>query len=51
MKTQVILLWTACLVAITLSVLRFVWLSSAAERLLLLALLVLAVLFALRGKK
>lgn len=39
MKTGVLLIWTACLVAITLSVLHFAWVAAPRERLLSLALI------------
>lgn len=43
MKTGVLLLWTACLLSITLSLLHFAWVADARERLLTLALLLAAV--------
>ena len=46
-----VLLWCGCLLAITLSILHFVWVASTAERLLLLTLLIVAGLFALRGRR
>ena len=46
-----VFLWCVCLLAITLSVLRFVWAATTAERLLTLALLILAGLFALRRQR
>ena len=42
MKTGVFLIWTVCLVAITLSVLHFAWVADARERLLTLTLLLAA---------
>ncbi len=47
----VLLLWCGCALAITLSVLHFVWVATAAERILVLAVLVLAGAFALRGRR
>ncbi len=46
----VLLLWCGCALSITLSLVHFVWVATAAERILILALLVLAGLFALRGQ-
>ena len=45
------LLWCGCALSITLSLVHFVWVATAAERILILALLVLAGLFALRGQR
>lgn len=42
MKTGVLLLWTVCFLSIALSVLRFVWAASVQERILTLALALLA---------
>lgn len=42
MKTGVLMVWTGCLVSITLSVLHFAWIATAVERVLVLALLALA---------
>lgn len=39
MKTGVLMVWTGCLVSITLSVLHFAWIATAVERVLVLALL------------
>lgn len=47
----VLLLWCGCALSITLSLVHFVWIATAAERILILALLVLAGLFALRGRR
>lgn len=47
MKTGVLMVWTGCLVSITLSVLHFAWIATAVERVLVLALLALAGAFAL----
>ncbi|MGO5022809.1 hypothetical protein ACTQ4E_06925 [Lawsonibacter sp. LCP25S3_G6] len=47
----VLLLWCGCALSITLSLVHFVWVATAAERILILALLVLAGLFALRGQR
>lgn len=47
----VLLLWCGCALSITLSLIHFVWVATAAERILILALLVLAGLFALRGRR
>lgn len=47
----VLLLWCVCALSITLSLIHFVWVSTAAERVLILALLVLAGLFALRKRR
>lgn len=38
MKGALLLVWTACLVALTVSVLHFVWVASLRERVLILAL-------------
>lgn len=43
MKTGVLLLWTGCLLSITLSVLRFAWVATAQERVLTLVLVLLTV--------
>ena len=51
MRIGVLVLWTACLAAITLSVLRFVWVATELERLLTLSLLVLAGVWALAGRR
>ena len=37
MKTGVLMVWTGCLVSITLSVLHFAWIATAVERVLVLA--------------
>ena len=34
MKTGVLMVWTGCLVSITLSVLHFAWIATAVERVL-----------------
>ena len=47
----VLLLWCGCALSIPLSLVPFVWVATAADRILLLALLVLAGLFALRGQR
>lgn len=47
----VLLLWCACLLAIVLSLVHFAWVATAAERILTLAVLVLAEAFALRGRR
>lgn len=47
----VLLVWCGCTLAVTLSLLRFVWIATTAERILLLTLLVVAGVFALRGRR
>ena len=47
----VLLLWCGCALSIPLSLIHFVWVATTAERILILALLVLAGLFALRGRR
>ena len=47
----VVLVWCACALSIALSLVHFVWIATAAERILVLALLVLTGLFALRGRR
>lgn len=47
----VLLLWCTCLLVIVLSLVHFVWMATAAERMLTLAVLVLAEVFALRGRR
>ncbi len=51
MKTGVLMVWTGCLVAITLSVLHFAWVATAVERVLVLSLLALAGAFALARRR
>ena len=51
MKTGVLMVWTGCLVSITLSVLHFAWIATAVERVLVLALLALAGAFALAHRR
>ncbi|MGE4276267.1 MAG: hypothetical protein AB7E30_03705 [Lawsonibacter sp.] len=41
MKTEILLLWTGCLMAIALSIFRLVWVATSLERLLMLALALL----------
>lgn len=51
MRTQILALGALCLLLITLSLVRFVWIATAAERTLILTLLVLTGLWGLRKKK
>ena len=51
MKAAALFLWTLCLILIALSLARFVWIATAAERILVLALLVVAGIWALWKKK
>lgn len=41
MKTEILFLWTGCLMAITLSVFRLIWVAASWERLLMLSLALL----------
>lgn len=38
MKTEILLLWTSCLMAIALSLFRLIWVATSLERLLILSL-------------
>ena len=51
MRTQILALGALCLLLITLSLVRFVWTATAAERTLILTLLVLTGLWGLWKKK
>ena len=51
MRTQILALGALCLLLITLSLVRFVWIATAAERTLILTLLVLTGLWGLWKKK
>ena len=51
MRTQILALVALCLLLITLSLVRFVWIATAAERTLILTLLVLTGLWGLWKKK
>ena len=51
MRMQILALGALCLLLITLSLVRFVWIATAAERTLILALLVLTGLWGLWKKK
>lgn len=42
MKGCVLLVWTACILAVTASLLRFVWIATAQERILTLSLILMA---------
>lgn len=47
----VLLVWCGCALCITLSLIHYVWIATVAERILVLALLVVTGLFALRGRR
>lgn len=47
----VLLVWCGCALCITLSLVHFAWIATAAERILVLSLLVVTGLFALRGRR
>ncbi len=47
----VLLVWCSCALCITLSLVHFAWIATAAERILVLSLLVVTGLFALRGRR
>ncbi len=47
----VVLVWCGCALAATLSLVHFVWIATAAERIFILALLVLTMVFALKGRR
>lgn len=51
MRARAFLVWSSCLLAVALSALRFAFVATVPERVLALAVLVLAGVFALRNQK